>query len=157
MEKLFVLLAAIALVILGARGTYKSVWNQFFPNEQIVTTPTSTTGSSGSSGSAYNPKGGQPGQTPTTPVQVGQQGANATKAFAKSVIKNLAGNSGSNVHTVPAAGGGPYPVESVGRTQQTVVNTGVPSWWPSFLPYPSWFPHPGEGQTGISIPNPFAP
>lgn len=147
MRLLFVFLGAIAIIILGARGTYKSVWNQFFPNEQITTTPTSTTtgNSAASGGSSYNPSGGQPGQTPTTPVQVGQQGANATKQAIKSgqqAINNFLGG-GSN--TQPKT-----PIQ-VPPGKKGVISTGVPSWWPSWLPYPSWFPHPGEGATGQII------
>src|SRR2546423_1077447 len=72
--------AAIALVVLGARGTYKAVWNSFFPNEPITTTPVSTLPSlAGVAPSTSNTTGGQPGQTATNPVQVGQQAGTATK------------------------------------------------------------------------------
>ena len=142
MKLLFVFLGAIGIIILGARGTYKSVWNQFFPNEQITTTPTSTAGQTGSSassgGSSYNPTGGQPGQTPTTPVQVGQQAANNTK---KAISSFLGGGSNTQPST---------PIQ-VPPGKKGVISTGVPSWWPSWLPYPSWFPHPGEGATGQII------
>ena len=127
MEKLFVLLGAIALVILGARGTYKSVWNQFFPNAQIVTTPTSTTGNNtqgaqgvpAAPGTAGNPKGSSPiTQTPNV-TQTG--GSNAGKKV-----------------TVTTGGGGVYPVTSVpiAPTYTAPAPTTAPSWWPSWLPYP---------------------
>ncbi len=156
MEKAILLLAAIVLVILGARGTYKAVWNQFFPNEQIVTTPVSTVGvlSAASAPSLTNTTGSQPGQTATNPVQVGQQaGANT-----RSAISQLLGNGGGSntAHTV-AAPGGVYPVRSIGTTKQAVISAGNgPSWWPSWLPLPA-FLRSGQGQTGQVVNNPWAP
>lgn len=127
MEKLLVLLAAIAMIVLGARGTYKAVWNQFFPNEQIVTTPVSTTGTPQAtavpapSGSPGNPKGASPiTQTPN-------------------VTQTGGSNAGQKV-TVVKGGGGVYPVKSVSATGGGapiyISASNAPSWWPSWLPYP---------------------
>lgn len=164
MEKLLVLLAAIGLVVLGARGTYKAVWNSFFPNEQIVTNPVNTQainalntvpGSNVPSGASQQ-QNQSPSGYATNPQEVGQQAAKATQKFVSGVIN---GSGGSNsAHTVPAQGGS-YPVQSIGRTQEQVINTGIPSWWPSWLPWPGTLIgyYPGEGQTNQSVPNPFAP
>lgn len=153
MEKILLLLAAIALIILGARGTYKAVWNQFFPNEQIVTTPVNTATVGSSLGVTGTPQQQQQG-TATNPNELGQNAAKATQQ----IIKNITNSGGTNTqpHVVKAPGS-VNPVESIGTTKQAVINTGVPSWWPSWLPYPSWFPHPGEGQTGQVVNNQWAP
>lgn len=145
MKLVLLLLGAIALIILGARGTYKAVWNQFFPNEPIVTTPVSTVGVVGT------PQQQQQGVA-TNPNEAGQQAAKATQQ----IIKNITNGGGTNAHVVPAKGS-VNPVESIGTTKQAVINTGVPDWWPSWLPYPAWFPHPGQGQTGQVVNNPWAP
>lgn len=146
MKLVLLLLGAIALIILGARGTYKAVWNQFFPNEPIVTTPVSTVGVTGT------PQQQQQGVA-TNPNEVGQQAAKTTQNWINSLTNGAASGSNSAPHVVPAPGKVSTP-EVVGRTRSTIISTGVPDWWPSWLPYPSWFPHPGEGQTGKDMPTP---
>jgi hypothetical protein len=151
-ERLGLLAAAIVLVILGARGTYKAVWNSFFPNEPITTTPVSTLPSlsgvaSSVAPSTSNSTGGQPGQTATNPVQVGQQAASASKSW----ISSLLGNSGGSNTMAPGTSGNASNVPSVNvpSGKQAVVSTGSPSWWPSWLPYPSGIlGFPGGGFTG---------
>jgi len=137
MEKLIVLLIALAMIILGARGTYKAVWNQFFPNEQITTTPASTQGPS----ITLAPPGTVGNQTSSMPTQ-----------------QQVTTQSGQKVNLI-TGGGGVYPVETVGRTQSTVISTGIPSWWPSWLPWPGNLIgyYPGAGQTGQTINTPGVP
>lgn len=157
MPLLFLLFGAIALIILGARGTYKAVWNQYFPNEPIVTTPINTqanattpTGQQGGyvipaqPGTTANPSSTKPVVTPNVPVT----------GSGSNIATNKTGQTSSGQHVTVITGGGVYPNQTVGRSKSTVITTGIPSWWPSWLPYPSWFPHPGQGQTGQTINTP---
>lgn len=145
MEKLLILLAAIMLVVLGARGTYKAVWNSFFPNEQIVTTPVSTQGAlsvNQPGAPAQNTsQGGQPGQTATNPNQVGQQAGTATRNQLGNAFNQLTGGSNTS-----SSGNTQNVVVPPGK--EAVINySGAPSWWPSWLPWPFG----GGGYTGQFI------
>lgn len=177
MEKLIVFFAAIILVIMGARGSYKAIWNAFFPNEQIVTTPVNTqlVGSAPGGGQPGG-GGGQPGgplgpigtgnvapggpispANPTyNPVAAGAAAASALQQKIRTI--NTGGSTNAAPHVVPAPAS-VHPVASTGRTQEAVLNTGIPSWWPSWLAWPGTLIgyYPGEGQTGQSVKNPFAP
>ena len=154
MKLLLLLLSAIALIVLGARGTYKAVWNQFFPNEPIVTTPVSTVGNFGATATPQQQQQG----TATNPNELGQNAAKATQNWISSLTNGAASGSNSAPHVVPAKGS-VNPVESVGRTQERVITTGIPDWWPSWLAWPGnligWYP--GQGQTNQQVNNPYAP
>jgi hypothetical protein len=169
MEDLLVFVAAIILIVLGARGTYTGIWNKIFPNMPLT--------------------GGTPTQLPTS-IDLLQGAGDAATAGANSFTQGVGNaaaagagavksilpgtNTTSNqAHVVPSntatgtvktssgktvvTGGSVNPVESIGTTKQAVLSTGVPGWWPSWLPYPGWFPHPGQGQTGQFVNNPWAP
>jgi hypothetical protein len=147
MEKLIVLLVAIALIILGARGTYKALWNSFFPNEPIVTTPVST--------GANVPKGAaqQQNQSPsgyaTNPNELEQQAAKATQKWISTVTGSQQGTQQAiptQAATGPTKilpngqtytpGGSVYPVQSVPiQPTYTGYVSNAPSWWPSWLPW----------------------
>ncbi len=88
MEKLIVLLIAIGAIVLGARGTYATVWNTFFPNESIA--PASA------NGGAYTVPT-QGGTYPITPIGPG-------------VNNQQSGTSGaSNGTPTPYLGNNPTP------------------------------------------------
>lgn len=158
MEKLAVFLAAIFLVVIGARGTYKAIWNSFFPNEPIVTTPVSTLPGQSALTTVPGtnvPKGASRSQNQspngyaTNPNEVGQQAAKATQQWISGVLSGTSSGA-SNGYIAPGTNGNASNVTSVNVPpgKQAVISTGVPSWWPSWLPYPSWFPHSGAGYTG---------
>lgn len=148
MEKIVLLLVAVALVVLGARGTYKAVWNQFFPNEPIVTTPVSTLPSFlGGSTTGGNSSGGGP----STPVQAGAQAATATKNFIGSLVGGATSGGTNTIKPGTPGNASNVPSVNVQPGKVAVISTGVPSWWPSWLPYPAGLPHPGAGYTGQQI------
>lgn len=138
MEKLLVLLAAIALIILGARGTYAAVWNQFFPNEQIATTPVNTqpNATTPNSNGAYVVPA-QPNSTAnqsSTPPKV-TPGVTVTGS-SPNLATNTTGSTTQGQKVTVITGGSVYPVQSVPiqpTYQQYVSN--APSWWPSWLPW----------------------
>lgn len=138
MEQLIVLLVAISLVILGARGTYKALWNSFFPNEPIVTTPVSTTPN------ATTPSSSGPYIVPAQPNTTANPSSQAP-----TVTPNVPTQSGQKVTVI--TGGGAYPVTPIGGNTQWTPLPGSsgsynqpynpatnnrPSWWPSWLPWP---------------------
>ena len=155
MKSLLLLLVAIALVILGARGTYKAVWNQYFPNEPIVTTPTTATPNAttpNSSGAYVIPA--QPNSTANSSSSSPVVRPNQTVTGSGNVATNTTGQTQPGQHVTIITGGSAYPNTTVGRTRSAVITTGtLPSWWPSWLPAPSWL-YSGAGQTGQSIPTP---
>ncbi len=139
MEKLLVFVSAIALIILGARGTYKAVWNQFFPNEQIVTTPVTATPN------ATTPTQQQGGYVvPAKPGTTANQGSTPPKVTPNvpvtgggtNVATNKTGQTQPGQHVTVITGGSVYPVQSVpiSPTYQQYVSN-APSWWPSWLPW----------------------
>ena len=137
MKSLLLLLVAIALVILGARGTYKAVWNQYFPNEPIVTTPT-TTGANAttpnSSGAYVVPA--QPNSTANSSGQAPKVTPNQTVTGSGNAATNTTGQTQPGQHVTVITGGASYPVQSVpiSPTYQQYVSN-APSWWPSWLPW----------------------
>lgn len=137
MEKLLVLLAAITLIVLGARGTYAAVWNQFFPNEQIVTTPVNT------QANATTPSSTGPYVVPAQPNSTANQGSTAPKVTGNvtvtggsNVATNTTGSTTSGQKVTVVTGGAAYPVQStpIQPTYQQYVSN-APSWWPSWLPW----------------------
>jgi hypothetical protein len=169
MEKLIVLLIALALVVLGARGTYKAVWNQFFPNEPIVTTPVSTGNSflttvpgqnvpgSGVPKGASSSQNQSPAGYATNPNEVGQQAAKATQGWIQGVLNGTVTGE-SNAHVVAAPGGvykptivttggwasqNPSTGKSTGASYNQPYASNKPSWWPSWLPWP--------GDIGVAL------
>lgn len=172
MEKLIIFLAAFMLIILGARGTYKAVWNQFFPGEPIVTTPVSTLGTLGTVPGQNVPGSGVPkgasssqNQAPsgyaTNPNEVGQQAAQATQQWINGVLSGASTGATNGTHVV--TGGSVYNPEIIGQSGGQYRNTNPgntsktggtpytgqayasnkPSWWPSWLPWP--------GDIGVSL------
>lgn len=154
MEKILLLLAAIALIILGARGTYAAVWNQYFPNEQIVTTPVNTTPNATTPGQGAYVVPAQPNSTANQSSQPPVVRPNQTVTGSGNAATNTTGATSPGQHVTVITGGSVYPNQTVGRTRSAVITTGtLPSWWPSWLPAPSWL-YSGAGQTGQSIPTP---
>ncbi len=47
MLDLFIILLALLLIVLGARGTYQSIWNSIFPQTPITTQKGTSTDPSG--------------------------------------------------------------------------------------------------------------
>jgi hypothetical protein len=47
---LAVVVVAIILLILGAKGSYKKLWNQLLPNTPLVSSPTVASGGGGAGG-----------------------------------------------------------------------------------------------------------
>lgn len=120
MKLVLLLLGAIALIILGARGTYKAVWNQFFPNEPIVTTPVSTAAMVNQVPGSNVPPGAaqQQNQSPsgysTNPQEVGQNAAKATQNWINGLING--GSTGATHASSVSTGSGPYGVEVIGQS-----------------------------------------
>lgn len=140
MKTLLLLLAAIALVILGARGTYKAVWNQYFPNEPIVTTPTSTT----TSPTATTPNSSGAYVIPAQPNSTANQSSTPPKVSGNTAVTgnnpNLATNTTGQLQpgqkVTQITGGSVYPVQSTPiQPTYTGYVSNAPSWWPSWLPW----------------------
>lgn len=154
MAEFAILLVAVLFILVGTRGTYASIWNKLFPNMPITPGPVTSiaplptvqsiaqTVNNAANNPTYNPvaAGSQAGQTARNAFS---QGAQSVAKSVSSLTHPSSSGSSSNVKNVNVPSG-----------KEAVVNTGVPSWWPSWLPYPSNFPHPGEGFTGnfINIP-----
>lgn len=101
MAELIIGLIALVLIVLGARGSYQSVWNTIFPNFPLqIGGPSSVIPATGNSGGGA---GGQFG-TPST----SSSGGKTTIAHPGSTTTNP--NSGQHV----IIGGQVYPVTSVG-------------------------------------------
>lgn len=154
MEKLLVLLAAITLIVLGARGTYKALWNQFFPNEPIVTTPVNTQPGISQVGNAVS--SGAKTVTQGTGSAV-SAGANAVKKAITGTSNSIPPGSSTTGNNSSTKGvGNPYP-PNYGQSQSIPVVKGdtsgigwvnisasnAPNWWPSWLPYPGDNPFSG--------------
>ena len=124
----------------------------------IVTTPTNTTAN------ATTPTNQQGGYVvPAQPNSTANQASQApivrpnvpVTGSGTNVARNRSGQTEPGQHVTVITGGSTYPTETIGRTQEQVITTGdIPSWWPSWLPYPSWFGRSGQGQTGQNIQTP---
>lgn len=155
MGDLAILLVAVLLILVGARGTYASIWNKLFPNMTITPGPATSIPAIATVQSIAQQANNLASNPAYNPVASGQQAGTTVRKAVGTAISSLAGNTSNPAHVVSAPGGA-YKQTTVTPEKETVVNTGIPSWWPSWLPWPGNLVgyYPGEGQTGQIINTP---